>query len=396
MPDFSSALYLGLRHRSVELQPWVGFTTGRPAALHPPPGASAVARALALLQGCEAGSLAPSTLHVFWDLFAILAAPGSTIYVDAGAYPIARWGVERARCREVAVRVFPHHDVRALGRLLRREGRAPIVVADGFCPSCGRAAPVAGYLDAVRPAAGMLVLDDTQALGILGSRPGPAAPYGRRGGGTLRWAGMRAPEILVVSSLAKGFGAPVAALCGSEEQVRRFESESQTRVHCSPPSTGVIRAMEHALSVNRREGDERRLRLARLVRRFRKGLRCAGLATSGGLFPVQTIRGIRGPHAVRLYEQLAGRGVRPVLHRDRGGSPACVSFLITAAHSEAHIDVAVQAVAEAAATGQEAQFPWHTPIPTFSSSRPARPDVASGARPGQRTTERIPGCAARG
>jgi hypothetical protein len=64
-----------------------------------------------------------------------------------------------------------------------------------------------------------LVIDDTQALGILGHSPGPHAPYGKGGGGSLQWAGIGGPDVLVVSSLAKGFGAPVAVLAGSEATV---------------------------------------------------------------------------------------------------------------------------------------------------------------------------------
>jgi 8-amino-7-oxononanoate synthase len=365
VPDFSSALYLGLRHRSAELQAWASLTTGRPAALQAPPGAGRVAAALAALQGCEAGTLAPSTLHVFWDLFTILTRPGSTVYVDGGSYPIARWGVERARNPQVPVRVFPHHDAPTLHRLLGPGSGRPIVVADGFCPSCGRPAPIARYLEAVRRAGGILVLDDTQALGILGERRGPS-PYGRGGGGSLRWAGVRASEILVVSSLAKGFGAPVAALCGTVEQVRRFEAQSQTRIHCSPPSAAVIRAAEHALAVNRRDGDLRRLRLARLVQRFRAGLGRAGIETSGGVFPVQTLHTIQGREALLLHDRLAARGVHPVLHRARRTAPACVSFLITAAHSEDQVDGAARAVTEVSATLRHEASPWDSHIRTVA------------------------------
>ena len=36
--DFTSALYLGLRHPSSSLRPWSGLTTGKPAVLEPPRG----------------------------------------------------------------------------------------------------------------------------------------------------------------------------------------------------------------------------------------------------------------------------------------------------------------------------------------------------------------------
>ena len=52
---------------------WDRLTLGKPAALESPPGAREVEGELAALTGCERAVLAPSTLHLFWDLFGILA-----------------------------------------------------------------------------------------------------------------------------------------------------------------------------------------------------------------------------------------------------------------------------------------------------------------------------------
>lgn len=136
MFDFTSALYLGMRHESWTLRPWAQLTTGRPAALGAPPGACEVATQLAALQGCRRATLAPSTLHLFWDLFGVLARERVAVYLDAGVYPIARWGVERAAARGVLVRSFVHYDPEALQRQLAQDARRrlrPPVVADGFC-----------------------------------------------------------------------------------------------------------------------------------------------------------------------------------------------------------------------------------------------------------------------
>jgi len=90
MIDFTSALYLGMRHPHQSLRPWTELTTGRPAALESPREAERLARQLARLLGCERATLGTSTLHLFWDLFEVLAREPIAIYTDAGAYPIAR------------------------------------------------------------------------------------------------------------------------------------------------------------------------------------------------------------------------------------------------------------------------------------------------------------------
>ena len=258
MLDFTSALYLGLRHPSGLLAPWDVLTLGRPAALEEPPDAAAVTGALARLQGCEAATALPSTLHLFWDLFRVLGRKRSVILCDAATYPIAKWGTERASGMGTPVHTFAHHDPAALGSIARRMARAslrPIVVADGYCPSCGRVAPIPAYADIARGSGGYLVLDDTQALGILGELPTRANPYGSGGGGSLRWHGTFGPHIVVGSSLAKGFGAPLAVLSGSRELIDRFRDRSETRIHCSPPSVAVIHAAHRAMQVNRRHGE---------------------------------------------------------------------------------------------------------------------------------------------
>ena len=71
MLDFTSALYLGLRHPSRSLRAWPALTAGQPAALESPARRFGVARQLAALQGCERATLLPSTLHLFWDLFGL-------------------------------------------------------------------------------------------------------------------------------------------------------------------------------------------------------------------------------------------------------------------------------------------------------------------------------------
>ena len=347
MLDFALALYLGFRHESSELRPWARFTTGVPAALGSPRLAWEVARELAALQACERATLAASTLHLFWDLFGVLADSPSAIFVDAGTYPIARWGVERAAARGVPASTFGHHDPVSLRDLLKAQVRRrsrPMIVTDGFCPSCGRPAPIGDYLIAAREFGGLLVIDDTQALGIVGHSPGPDAPYGRGGGGMLRRANVTGPEVVLASSMAKAFGVPLAVLSGSGEVVERFETQSETRMHCSPPSIATLHAAEHALQLNREQGDTVRLRLACLVHHFRTRLREAGLPATGGLFPVQTLAAISGSDVAKIHAGLLRSGVRAVLHRSRPDASPRLSFLITARHTFAQLDRALNSL----------------------------------------------------
>ena len=290
MLDFTSSLYLGLRHGSASLEPWDALTLGRPAALQEPCEAVAAAGELAALVGCAAGTLLPSTFHLFWDLLGVLSREPIEIYMDAATYPIARWSAEHRAGQGVPLFLFPRHDAPQLARLLgRRRGARPLVLCDGVCIGSDSQPPLAAYAALAHRHGGWLVIDDTQGLGVFGHSATPAAPYGLGGGGSLQWHSIGGDHVVVGSSLAKGFGVPVALLAGSAAVLRRFERESASREHMSPPSMAVIHAARHALAVNRQDGDRLRLRLWRAVQRLRDGLGALGVATQGDAFPVQTL-----------------------------------------------------------------------------------------------------------
>src|ERR1700691_4652006 len=118
MLDFTSALYLGFEHASWSLPGWDRLTLGKPAALEEVPGTLQAQRELAALTGCERVVLGASTLHLFCDLFAMLARRKVAIWIDEAAYPIARWGTDRAAALGAPVRVFGRHNAAALRRAM--------------------------------------------------------------------------------------------------------------------------------------------------------------------------------------------------------------------------------------------------------------------------------------
>lgn len=346
MLDFTSALYLDMRHPHAALVPWQQLTTGHPAAFEPSLAEVQAAQAIAQLLGCDKAVLGASTLHIFWDLFHSLSQDHISVYLDDGTYPVVRWAVAQVATNRVPVMVFRKHDIAALEYRLTHSphpARRPVVVCDGIDPATGKPAPIDHYLALVKAAGGYLVIDDTQAMGVLGQQPSAAIPYGTGGGGTAAWYGLRDPALILGTSLAKGFGVPVAVLAGSELRLAHFTRNSLTRVHCSPPSAATWAATAHALRMNERRGDWLRKRLLQNVRRFRASMVDAGLRVDGGFFPIQTPR--LGEQAQPIHARLQTEGIRTVLHRERDGYPAKLSFLISAAHAPQDIDHAAQRLA---------------------------------------------------
>jgi 8-amino-7-oxononanoate synthase len=358
--DFTSAHYLGLSHGSESLR-WTHLTTGTPAALRRPAGAAALEAALGALTGAERALLLTSTLHAFVDLFGSAWRRPGTILVDEHAYPIARWGMALAERRGARVRSFRHLDAAALERRLRqiRERGAgtragagePWIVTDGFCPGCGRSAPLGVYASVACRFGARLIVDDTQAVGVFGRPAGAGAPYGLGGGGSIRRHGLeRAEHVVLVASLAKAFGAPLAMVAGSASFVGELADRSETLVHCSPPAAPALAAAERALAVNAREGDFLRARLAARVSTLRAELAARGFLVRGGTFPMQRVPVSDAREAMALHAALRRRGVEAVVRRSRCNGEVSLTFVVTARHRLSELRGAAAALAAAASS----------------------------------------------
>ena len=345
MLNFTSALYLGMHHQSRVLEPWKSFSTGIPAALGEPELNLKTAQSIAELQGIESAVLAPSTLHLFWDLFGVFGKEDLVVYRDEGGYPIAQWGVERAKVLGATTHNFSHYNPDSLRVFIRKNppgSKRVLILCDSFCPSCGKSAPVSEYLSIAEHFGGYLIIDDTQAFGILGHSPTKENLYGLNGGGILQWTGnANKKNVLVVSSLAKAFGVPVAVLSGSDIMIKRFKDFSETRVYCSPASNAVVVAAHHAITLNRKIGNKLRQYLLRLVLYFCNLMSRAGFHLKGGVFPVQTLSPLMAQQAIEIHEHLFGHGVRSVLHKDRDTNRTSLSFLINVSHKLSDINFLV-------------------------------------------------------
>ena len=349
MADFTSSLYLGMRHADVELPGWSALTTGRPGALGRPAPAAAVAERLAALQGAPRAVLARSTLHALSDCIEVLAGEGWALAVDAAVYPVGRWAVQRAAGVGTPVVSVAHHDTTdltgALARL-RRRGLRPVLVVDGVCGGCGRPYPVLDAVDRVGAHGGVLLVDDTQALGVYGDPASGDHPFGRGGGGSLRRAGVGFDGVVSVASLAKAFGAPVTSIAGDAALVARIGQLGGSTMHSSPPSAVDTAAAARALDRNAAHGDLLRHRLATRIRTLRRHCAGRGLHLAGGLFPVQATPHLGLPAGRWLLRRLAARGVRAVLRRDCAGGNA-VAVALTATHRLADIKAAAAVLAAA-------------------------------------------------
>lgn len=351
MIDFASALYLGLLHPSSQTGPYDALTTGTPAALAAAPLAGVLAARAAALQGSEAGMVAPSTLHLVIDVFDRLGRTHALVADDA-VYPVTRWALQRAMGMGVPVTWFRHGDCADLARRIRqrRPARPPAVIADATCAE-GSPAPVARYLALAHSHGGLVAIDHSQVLGLLGERASPSHPWGFGGGGVLRHAAIGPAEpVLLIASWAKAFGAPLATLCGPLALVGAIARDGPTQTHCSAASQSAMLAAMNALAINEQRGDVLRAALLRLIARLERGLRWLArtrlpdLRTLRRQHPLQQIRLGSAERTLALHAGLRASGLRTALLRECG--PGYTLAVVTRAnHGAADVDALIAAIA---------------------------------------------------
>lgn len=335
MVDFTSALYLGHSPLSSPFPQHLSVTTGKPAALYEPRLHQVVAQEVARRQGLERGILAPSTLHIFWDIVSLLNQ-SNVVLVDESIYPLGRWGIMRALFKKVPVATFRANNLEQLGRLVythKQQNRIPWIVTDGWNMERAQPAPLAQYLEILKDCReSILLVDDTQAFGILGHRAATGTPYGCGGGGCMPYLGLQSSKLLTVTSLAKGLGVPVAVLAGNPERINQFRQRSDVRVHTSPVSNLHAWAAWQALQTDQQNGDDRRNRLYQNVTLFQRMLRAVG--TSGGFFPVQKLKLVHTATVLTLYHSLKARGIYSLLLASKQPLPVPeLAFCLRADHT---------------------------------------------------------------
>ncbi len=337
--DFTSSLYLGFKHPSWEIGSWNSITTGKPAALFERPIDKMVGHSWSRLQGFEAGVISKSTQLLFWDVINLLSQKRRIlIYKDLSIYPVVKAGLASAAHNGAHIYSFKPGDLRGLKNLIRstlKVGFQPVILSEGWLVEKGCVAPLNGYYYLVRTYGGYLVVDDTQALGVLGKNPSRSNPYGHFGGGTFQYLGMKcsAERIISISSMAKGFGVPVAIMSSNYNWIKAFLRLSQTRVHNSSPGAAEVLAAQNARKQNRAMGESRRRHLLKNIFYFKETLRETSVDLEEHFFPVQILKNHSADYLVRLYHSLTKLGFKVLLLRKYANRSPVIGVCISSAHT---------------------------------------------------------------
>jgi 8-amino-7-oxononanoate synthase len=362
LADFASCNYLGfdLDREIIEAVPayldaW-GTHPSWSRLLGSPVLYEQIEERLTALLGAEDSLVLPTITHIHMSVIPLLAASG-TIFLDQRAHKTIYDGCQVARSRGAAVRRFRFEDPDHLDELLTAE-RDPtrLVCMDGVNSMTGNAPDLPAFAAVARRHGALLYVDDAHGFGVIGERgAGETSPYGLRGNSVVRHMGETYDNLVLVGGFSKSYSSLLAFIACPPEVKRLLKVAAPPYLYSGPSPVASLATVLAGLDVNETRGDARRAELWRLTDRLLQAMQRIGVHTpnrSG--FPIVEIplRDHRRIDAVgrMLFE----RGVYvtlaayPLVPKHEVG----FRLQVTAANTDAEIDMAIAAIEELAGRGE--------------------------------------------
>ncbi|MDD5557904.1 MAG: 8-amino-7-oxononanoate synthase [bacterium] len=302
---------------------------------------AALEEALASFKGTEAAVLFPTGYMTNLGVIAALAGPGDEVIADRLDHASI---IDGCRLSGARLRVYPHGDVERLERVLAaaRGARRRLIVTDTLFSMDGDLAPLREIVALARRHGAWVMADEAHATGVLGAAG--------RGGAEL--LGVEDGIDVSMGTLSKALGGSGGFVAGSAVLADYLRNRARPLIYTTAPPPASCAAALAAIGIVRREPGTRAALLG-MADRLRRALGAIGLDTMGSGFQIVPVRTGDAGAAVRASAELLRRGILVPAIRPptvpRGESRLRIS--VTAAHTDADVDLLAGALAELAAAG---------------------------------------------
>ncbi|MBT9532198.1 MAG: 8-amino-7-oxononanoate synthase [Pseudomonas sp.] len=233
---------------------------------------------------------------------------------------------------------YLHNDAVSLASRLQKATSNTLVVTDGVFSMDGDLADLPALCAAAKQKDAWVLVDDAHGFG----------PLGATGAGIVEHFGLGVEDVQVlVGTLGKAFGTAGAFVAGSEELIETLIQFARPYIYTTSQPPAVACATLKSLELLRTE-NWRREHLNKLIARFREGAAAIGLTLMDSATPIQPILIGDSARALRLSALLRARGLLVTAIRPPtvpAGS-ARLRVTLSAAHSEAQLELLLQALAE--------------------------------------------------
>jgi glycine C-acetyltransferase len=347
--SFSSNDYLGLTHhprlRAAALAAVEAFGVGSGAvrtiagtmALH-----EELEATLARFKGTEAVLSFPSGFSANTGVIPTIAGETDLIVSDSLNHASIIDGMRLSKAPRV---VYPHADVGALRELLvraRTDGRSDgagahrliLIVTDGVFSMDGDIAPLPGIVAAAEEFGAAVMVDDAHASGVLG----------RAGRGSVDHFGLHGRVAIQVGTLSKAVGVLGGYVAGSRDLRDLLIQRSRPFLFSTSAPPAVAAACLEAIHVLEEEPALHE-RLWANTRRFKAELGRLGFDTGASETPITPVMMGDSTTAGRFSDRLFDEGVfaQPIVFPTVALDKARIRTIVTAAHTDAHLDRALGA-----------------------------------------------------
>jgi len=244
-------------------------------------------------------------------------------------------------------RIFKHADVDSLRAVLDeavengRDGtgepyRLILVVTDGVFSMDGDIAPLPGIVEAAESAGAAVFVDDAHASGVLG----------RDGRGTIDHFGLHGRVAIQVGTLSKAVGVLGGYVAGSQDLRDMLIQRARPFLFSTSHPPAVAAACREAIRVMQDE-PELHERLWTNTRRFKAELGRLGFDIGRSETPITPVMMGDPDTAGRFSQGLFESGVfaQPVVYPTVAMDKSRIRTIVTAAHTEDHLDRALEAFA---------------------------------------------------
>ena len=290
---------------------------------------------IAAFLGMEAAALLPAGYMSNAALLQAIADEFTVLLVDEKAHVSLREAAAQSSKRRIVFRHFDPDDVAARCAKLLKAGDRPLLLTDGVAPNTGHLAPLAAYLDILRPWDGRLHVDDCHGTGLLGAT----------GKGSWEAAGVPHERIYLAGTLSKALGGFGGLVAGTDVLIQSLHTRSAGFIGSTPIPLPVAAAGLRALEILM-ETPEMVSRLAHRTLAFKVFLRSQGFRAAAGASPICSLTFQDPTRNNMLYQRLLANGVYPSFINYPGcpcGGHFC--FTLSGLHTEEQLNRLRDAIA---------------------------------------------------
>ncbi len=378
--DFASCNYLGL-----DLDPCVAAAIDhavRRWGTHPswsrllgsPRAYVSIEERLADLLGAPDTLLLPTITHIHLSVIPVLAGRG-TVLVDRHAHRTIYDGAVHARGLGATLLRFRVEDPDELDRLLRAApaDEPRLVCLDGVNSMTGNLPDLSRLAAICARHGALLYVDDAHGFGVIGERhPDESSPYGRRGNGAIRYAGLGYDGLVLVGGFSKAYSSLLAFLALPTTLKEHLKFAAAPYLYSGPSPTASLASALAGLDINDRRGDDLRATLYRHTARLLDRCRSLRLDTPNVLgTPIVELPLAAEQHLPEVTMELWRRGIYvtvagyPLVPRSEVG----FRVQLTAAHTDDQVDRLLAALDDLAAGGCLRRAPDAPRIPAQTRGR---------------------------